>query len=86
MQNGLIVPTQDLAKKYKELKGLKESTRIESARLLEVLTKHLNVVQIYIEGRGYIIENHGQEIVKIVDSLKGIQRNDQLRRACAELA
>lgn len=77
MNNGLIVPTQDLAERYKELKGLKESCRIESARLLEVLSKHLNVVQIYIEGRGYIIENHGQEIVKIVDSLKGIQRNDQ---------
>ena len=76
MNNGLIVPTQDLAERYKELKGLKESCRIESARLLEVLSKHLTEVQIYI-GRGYIIENHGQEIVKIVDSLKGIQRNDQ---------
>ena len=43
MNNGLIVPMQDLAKRYKELKGLKESCRIESARLLEVLSKHLRL-------------------------------------------
>ena len=70
INNGPIIPTQVLAKKYKELKALKDSTRIESARLLEVLTKHLNVVQIYIEGKGYILENHGPEIVKIVNSFK----------------
>ena len=78
MNNGLIIPTQVLAEKYKEVKGLKESTRIESARLLEVLTKHLNVVQIYIDGRGYILENRGLEIEKILDSLKNVQGNDQL--------
>ena len=77
LNNGLIIPTQNLANKYKELKGLKDSTRIESARLLEVLTKHLNVVQIYIDGRGYILENHGHEIVKIVNSLKDIKSTDQ---------
>lgn len=50
MNNRLIIPTQILTNKYKELKGLKDSTHIESARLLEVLTKHLNMVQIYIDG------------------------------------
>ena len=52
--------------------SFKDLTRIESARLLEVLTKHLNMVQIYIEGKGYIIENHGPELIKIVNSLKEI--------------
>lgn len=67
IRNGPIIPTQVLAK-YKELKALKDFTHVESARLLEVLTKHLNVVQIYIEGKGYILENHTLEIVKIVNS------------------
>lgn len=70
MNNGLIIPTWVLAENYKEVKGLKESTRTESASLLEVL--------ICIDGRGYILENSGHEIKKIVDSLKNIQRNDQL--------
>ena len=66
MNNGFLVPTQDLVKKYKDLKGLKESSHLESSRLLEIMSKHLNVAQIYIGGEGYIIENHGKEIVKIV--------------------
>ena len=32
------------------------------------------MVPIYIDGKGYILENHGQEIVKTVDSLKDIQK------------
>ena len=44
MNNGLIIPTRVLAEKYKEVKGLKESTRIESVGLLELLTKHLNLI------------------------------------------
>lgn len=60
------------------MKGLKESTRIESASLLELLTKHLNLIQICIDGRGDILENNSYEIKKIVDSLKNNQRNDQI--------
>lgn len=74
MNNGPIIPTQVLAKKYKEVKGLNDSTRIESARLVEVLTKHLNIVPIYKDRKGYILENHGQEIVEIVDSLRDMQK------------
>ncbi|CAH3018220.1 unnamed protein product [Porites evermanni] len=78
MKNGRIIPTWVLAEKYKEVKGLKESTRIESASLLELLTKHLNLIQICIDGRGDILENNGHEIKKTVDSLKNNQRNDQI--------
>lgn len=77
MNNGLIVPTQDLAKKYKELKHLKESTHLESSCLLEIMSKHLNVAQIYIEGKGYIIENHGRELAKVVESLQQLRESDQ---------
>lgn len=77
MSNGLIAPTQDLAKKYKELKSLKESTHLESSCLLEIMSKHLNVSQIYIEGKGYIIENHGKELVKVVESLHQMSKFDQ---------
>ena len=68
IENGLIVPTQDLAKKYKEIKKLKQSSHIESSRLLEIITNQLNVVQIYLKEKGYIIENRGPEVVKLVNS------------------
>lgn len=77
MNNGLLVPTQDLVKKYKEFKGLKESSHLESSHLLEKMSKHLNVAQIYINGKGYIVENHGKEIDKIVESLQQIGKTDQ---------
>lgn len=53
MENGLLVPMQDLVKKYKEFKDLKESSHLESSHLLEIMSKHLNVAQIYIDGKGY---------------------------------
>lgn len=77
MNNGLLVPMQDLVKKYKESKGLKESSHLESSRLLKIMLKHLNVAQVYINGKGYIVENHGKEIVKIVESLQKIGKADQ---------
>ncbi len=79
VDNGMIVLTQDVAKKYRELKGLKGSNRIESARLLETISKHLNVIQVYIRGRDYIIENHGPDVIKLVNSLENLTITDQTR-------
>ncbi len=77
MNNGCIIPTQELAKMYKELKGLKESTRVESSRMIEILSKHLNVAQVYIAGKGYTIENHGEEVMKLLDSVQDIEKSDE---------
>jgi hypothetical protein len=77
MDNGYIVPTQKLAEMYKEIKSLKESTRIESSRMIEILSKHLNVAQVYIGRRGYTIENHGKEVMKLLDSVQGIEMSDE---------
>ena len=77
MDNGYIVPPQKLAEMYKEIKSLKESTRIESSRMIEILSKHLNVAQVYIGGRGYTIENHGKEVMKLLDSVQGIEMSDE---------
>ena len=77
VDNGMIVLTEDVAKKYRELKGLRGSTRIESARSLETISKHLNVIQVYIRGRGYIIENHGSDVIKLVNSLENLTTTDQ---------
>jgi len=45
--------------------------------MVEVMSKHLNVAHIYIHGKGYIIENHGKEINKVVESLEQIEKRDQ---------
>jgi len=45
--------------------------------MVEVMSKHLNVAQIYIDGKGYVIENHGKEINKVVESLEQIEKSVQ---------
>lgn len=47
INNGLVVATKDLVQKNKELKKLKESAHIESSRLLEIMSKHLNLANLY---------------------------------------
>ena len=66
-----------MQKKYKELKGLKESSHPKLSSLLEIMSKHLNVAQIYIDGKAYIVENHGKEITKVEESLQQIETADQ---------
>ena len=77
MDSGHIVATQELAKMYKELNGLKESYHLESATLLEIMSKHLNAAQIYIEGKGYVLENRGIKVIKLAESLHKIDHNNQ---------
>ncbi len=74
LENGLIVKTRDLAKKCKILKGLKDSSRVNSSQLLETVGKHLNTIQIYIRGTGYVTENHGKDLMKIVASIQDLDK------------
>ena len=78
INNGLLVKTQNLAKEYKILKGLKESSRMDSSQLLETVGKHLNIMQIYIRGTGYVTENRGKDIMEIAESLQNIDTMDQI--------
>ncbi len=90
LENGLIVKTQDLAKKYKTLKGLKDSSRVDSSQLLETVGKHLNIIQIYIRGTGYVTENHGKDLMKIVASIQDLDKmgqvviNDRVKEAIGD--
>ena len=60
------------------MKGLTESGRIEPSRLLDMMSKHLNVAQIYIEGRAYIVENNGiGDVLKLMNSVQNIGEMDQ---------
>ena len=72
-----MVATQQLAREYKEVKGLKESTHIQSSAMLDVISKHLNVVQIYICGKAFVMENRGGDVAKIVNSLENVKTADE---------
>ncbi len=58
-KNGPIVPTQDIVKVYCQSKGL--TTPLTSSSMYDALCKHLNINQVYIRGKGYIIPNTARE-------------------------
>ena len=66
LENGPIIATQQFAAKYKEIKGI-TSKRLRSSRLLDVISKHLNAAQIYINGKAHIIENCGKELMDLLE-------------------
>ena len=41
------------------------------------MTKHLNVAQIYINNKGFIIENRGKELLDVLKSMENINEFDQ---------
>ena len=65
IENGPLVQTQKLAGKYKEEKGIAVSQRVASSRLLVTMRKHLNVAQIYINSKGYVIQHPGNHVLDV---------------------
>ena len=76
LENGPIIATQQLAAKYKEIKGI-TSKRLRSSRLFDVISKHLNVAQIYINGKAHIIENRGKELLDLLECLEKVRETDE---------
>ncbi|CAB4013196.1 Hypothetical predicted protein [Paramuricea clavata] len=70
IEDGPMVETQHLAAKYKAIK--------ESAAK-RISSKHLNVAQIYINGKAYILENPGKEMLDLLACIKNINNIDDVR-------
>ena len=74
IENGPIVATQEMANKYKEVKGL-VSQRVRSSRIIRSMSKHLNVAQICIHEKGFVIENHGKKLLHLLGCIE--KENDK---------
>lgn len=49
-----------------------------SSTLYEILSKHLNIIQIYIDGKAYIIENTGSNLAKLLETITGTMNKDKI--------
>ena len=65
--SGPIVATQDAARVYKNIKG--SVKRKKSGDLYEILSKHLNLLQVYIYGKAFLVSNTGSNIEKLVKTI-----------------
>ena len=66
-EHGPIVSAKDASKIYLQSKGL---TSIKwTNEFYEIVSKHLNVLQIYIHGRAYIVESSGLNMENVVQTI-----------------
>ncbi len=57
---GPIVATQDAAKVYTDIKG--SQRRNKSGEFYQILSRHLNVLQVYTYGKAFLVKNTGSNI------------------------
>ena len=72
--NGPIVGTTEAAKIFyeKKAKCLENSTiktRIKSSEFFQKIAHFLNLKQVYIFGKAFVMENHGQKVNGVIDQI-----------------
>ncbi len=68
-ENGPLVSTQDVAQLYSKRKSL---TSVTSAAMHEALSNHLNITQLYHNGKAYLIAGSSSNIAKLLETLSGV--------------
>ena len=76
MLNGPIVATQDASKVHTDAKGLQRDK--DAGELYEILCKHLNFIQVYICGKGYLIQHTGTSVEKVLQTIASTVNDDQI--------
>ena len=64
LQNGPHVNTQDAGKVYLDSKGLQ--TKKSSCEYYEIFSKHLNLVQVYIHQRAFLIASISSNVKTLI--------------------
>ena len=82
MERGPIVATQDIRSYYSKRK--KCSRQGSSSCIYNILSRHLNIVQIYLNGKAFIIENTGSNIEALLDTIESTVSYDKIVNARIE--
>ena len=65
--SGPIVVTQDAARVYNNTKG--SERRRKSGEFYEIVSKHLNILQVYIHGKAFLVHNTGSKIEQLLKTI-----------------
>lgn len=77
ISKGVVVKTQDAGEVYKKEKGL--TANRNSVELYEAFCKHLNISQVYLFGKAYVVQNiPGSNIDAVVKSLNNFNDKKQI--------
>ena len=70
LKHGPLVPTTELCDIYKKTNGSLSNRRMMSAELFGITSKHLNIMQLYIEGQAFICENTQSDFESILSFVR----------------
>ncbi|KAJ7360197.1 hypothetical protein OS493_018190 [Desmophyllum pertusum] len=86
LEHGPLLPTTELCNVYKKAKGSSSKQRMMSAELFRILSKHLNIMQLYIEGQAFICENTQSDFEAILSFVRNQveSRKHLFERPCRE--
>ncbi len=77
LEKGPILPTREVGAVYSGKKHGVSSNASTSANIYDILSRHLNIVQIYINGKAYIMENTGS-VSTLLQTLEGTIDTDKV--------
>ena len=78
LQNGPLVNTQDTGKVYLDSKGLQ--TKKSSCEYYEIFSKHLNLVQVYIHQRAFLIANISSNVKTLINTIESSVNTESILR------
>lgn len=78
IQNGPLVKTQDVRNIYLQTKNLKNTYRKRSCEYYELFSRHLNLIQIYIFGTGYLLPNTTINVERFIQEVKGCINEEEI--------
>lgn len=88
IQKKILLSTMDAAKIYKESKAAFLNKEVSdyfcAIDTYEKLAKHLNIDQIYIDKKAFLVESRGSSIREVVDHIATVLENLQLNNDVAE--
>ena len=74
--NGPLVATQDAAKVYTSAKSLQRNK--DAGELYEILCKYLNLMQVYICGKGYLIQSTGTNVENLIQTIANTVNEEKI--------
>ena len=84
LENGPLVKTQEVGVVYLECKHLDK--RKCSCEYYEIFSKHLNLIQIYIFGCGYLLPNTSSKVQSLIDTIKNTVNTEKILQETANPA
>eukprot|EP00111_Clytia_hemisphaerica_P013960 TCONS_00041100-protein len=88
--NGPLLETSKVIKKYQEIKKLSPKSKMKSKEMFEILAKHLPVCVIYLSRKAFLYENLYQEVIDSVmkfstNSIDQEDLNDHIESKIGEI-